>query len=79
MTTTDTTEPLPGIAPPGPAVCALTGPQLRSYQRKLEHALKTLPAHAPVRALLSRHLAAVRAEQDTRAATAAPRPAGQAQ
>lgn len=79
MTTAEISGPPPGLPPPGPAVCALTGPQLRSYRRELEHALKTLPAHAPVRALLGRHLAGVRAEQDTRAAAAAPCPAGEAQ
>ena len=65
-----------GRLPPVPAVRTLTGSQLHTYRRELEHALKTLPAHAPVRVLLAQHLAAVRAEQQTRAP--APQAAGQA-
>jgi hypothetical protein len=73
-------RPAPAAAclPSGPAVSGLSSSQLRGYRRELEHALKTLPAHAPVRALLARHLAAVRGEQDTRALAAAARPAGPA-
>jgi hypothetical protein len=44
----------------------LTTYELRDYRRELEHALKTLPEHAPVRALLRERLAEVIAEQDTR-------------
>ncbi len=64
------------VPPSGPAVRRLTGSQLRSYRRELEHALKTLPALAPVRALLAEHLAAVRGEQETRAAAEHPRRPG---
>jgi len=57
---------------PGYPAPALTARQLREYRRDLEHALRVLPAHAPVRDLLRRHLAEVLAEQDSRTQPASP-------
>jgi hypothetical protein len=61
-------------APAGPgtleplehAIHALTTHQLSRYRRELEHALKALPEHAAVRELLTRKLAEVIAEQESR-------------
>ncbi len=64
-------EPVPSQQPRYP-VQALTARQLRAYRRDLEHALKDLPAHAPVRDLLRRQLTEAQAEQDSRARTASP-------
>jgi len=50
----------------------LTAAELRDYRRDLEHALNRLLAHAPVRDLLYRQLAAVRAEQESRARGGSP-------
>ncbi|MDQ2813681.1 MAG: hypothetical protein M3Z75_17900 [Actinomycetota bacterium] len=55
------------IEPPPHPVHALTTYELRDYRRQLEHALKTLPEHAKVRALLGQKLDQVRAEQTSRA------------
>ena len=46
---------------------ALTTYELRDYRRQLEHALKTLPGHAEVRALLQERLIGVLNEQQARA------------
>ena len=46
---------------------ALTTYELRDYRRQLEHALKTLPGHAEVRALLQQRLTDVLTEQQARA------------
>jgi hypothetical protein len=46
---------------------ALTTYELRDYRRQLEHALKTLPGHAEVRALLQERLTGVLNEQQARA------------
>ena len=45
------------------------------YRRQLEHALKALPGHAPVRELLQQQLAEAIAEQDSRTAPPATDPA----
>jgi hypothetical protein len=45
---------------------ALTTYELSRYRRELEHALKSLPSQAPVRAQLQQKLAEVKAEQDDR-------------
>lgn len=42
--------------------------ELRDYRRELEHALKHLPEHAPVRELLRQRLDAVLSEESSRAA-----------
>ena len=57
---------------PGHPVHTLTARQLRDYRRDLEHALKDLPAHAPARDLLARHLAEILAEQDSRTPAVSP-------
>jgi hypothetical protein len=57
---------------PSHPVHTLTARELREYRRELEQALNCLPARAPVRDLLQRHLAEVRAEQDARAQPASP-------
>lgn len=54
------------VAQPKHPLHALTTYELRDYRRELEHALNTLPAHAPVRALLRQNLDAVLAEQQSR-------------
>jgi len=64
-------QPVLGHQPSHPAH-TLTARELRAYQRDLEQALNGLPAHAPVRELLQRNLADVRAEQDARAQPASP-------
>jgi hypothetical protein len=46
---------------------ALTTYELRDYRRQLEHALKTLPGHAEIRALLQQRLTDVLTEQQARA------------
>jgi hypothetical protein len=46
---------------------ALTTYELNRYRRELEHALKTLPSHAEVRALLQQRLTDVLTEQQSRA------------
>jgi hypothetical protein len=46
---------------------ALTTYERSRYRRELEHALKELPEHAPVRELLHGKLAEVLAEEDSRA------------
>ena len=60
-----TAEPVDVEQPPHP-MHALTTYELTRYRRELEHALKTLPEHAEVRALLQQRLAAVTDEQQTR-------------
>jgi hypothetical protein len=45
---------------------ALTTYELARYKRELQHAVKTLPEHAPVRELLQQKLAQVLAEQQSR-------------
>jgi len=63
----------PGTShPPSHPVTMLTAAELRDYRRDLEHALKNLPVDAPVRDLLHRQLAAVRAEQESRARDGGP-------
>jgi hypothetical protein len=56
------------VEPPSPPhpLYALTTYELRDYRRQLEHALKTLPEHAEVRAVLGQKLDQVRAEQTSR-------------
>ena len=71
-------DPAPRQQPRHP-VATLTARQLRDYRRDLEHALRDLPAHAPVRDLLARHLAEVLAEQDSRTQTVIPPAAGTGQ
>jgi len=64
-------EPVTSQQPSHP-LHALSARELRDYRRDLEQALTGLPAHAPVRDLLHRSLAEVRAEQETRAQTVGP-------
>ena len=52
-------------APPHP-LDALTTYELSRYRRQLEHALKAVPGHDPVRAGLQQRLADVQAEQHSR-------------
>ena len=52
--------------PPSHPMHQLTTYELRDYRRELEHALKNLPEHAPVRTQLRERLAEVLAEQDAR-------------
>jgi hypothetical protein len=52
--------------PPPHPMYALTTFELRDYRRELEHALKVLPEHAAVRALLRERLAEVVTEQQSR-------------
>lgn len=54
------------VPQPGHPTHALTTYELRNYRRELEHALKVLPEHAAVRALLQAKLAGVLAEQESR-------------
>lgn len=68
-----TTE-LATVPQPGHPVPALTTFELRNYRRELEHALTTLPEHAPVRGLLQDRLAEVLAEQESRAEIATRHP-----
>jgi len=53
-------------AQPAHPLHALTTYELSRYRRELEHALKSLPTQAPVRAQLQDKLAQVMAEQDSR-------------
>jgi hypothetical protein len=62
-----TPDPVIVDAPPHP-LGALTTYELSRYRRQLEHALKALPGHAPVRELLQQRLAEAMAEQDSRTA-----------
>jgi hypothetical protein len=61
-----TAEPVP-VRPPAHPPHALTTYELRDYRRDLEHALATLPGQAAARGLLRQRLAAVVAEQESRA------------
>jgi hypothetical protein len=61
----ETAEPATVEQPKHP-VHALTTYELARYRRELEHALKTLPRHAEVRALLQQRLTDVRTEQQAR-------------
>jgi hypothetical protein len=54
------------VEPPEHPLHALTTYELSRYRRELEHALKALPQHAAVRELLSKKLAEVLAEQESR-------------
>lgn len=66
---------LPAPAPPEHPLPALTTFELREYRRALEHAIAGLGQHHPVlpaRAGLQARLAAVLAEQDSRARLARP-------
>lgn len=62
--------PLPAepvtVEKPKHATHALTTYELARYRRELEHALKTLPGHAKVRALLQQRLSEVLTEQQAR-------------
>ena len=60
-----TAEPVT-VQPPAHPIHALTTYELSRYRRELEHALKELREHAPVRELLQAKLAEVLAEQDSR-------------
>jgi hypothetical protein len=55
----------PVTAPQHP-LHALTTYELQRYRRELDHALKSLPTSAPVRAQLQDKLAEVKAEQESR-------------
>ena len=57
--------------PPPHPLPALTTYELSRYRRQLEHALKALPGHAPVRGQLQQRLAEVMAEQHSRTQTPA--------
>lgn len=61
-----TAEPVT-VQPPEHPMYALTTYELLRYRRELEHALKVLPEHAPVRELLHGKLAEVLAEENSRA------------
>jgi len=65
-----TAEPVTVEQPKHP-VHALTTYELRDYRRDLEHAIKGIPAEAPVQADLHRKLDEVLAEQEDRARIAA--------
>lgn len=65
-----TAEPVTVEQPKHP-VHALTTYELRDYRRDLEHAIKGIPAEAPVQAGLHRKLDEVLAEQEDRARIAA--------
>lgn len=60
-----TDEPVT-VQPPKHPMHALTTYELSRYRRELEHALKALPEHAPVRELLRGRLGEVLAEEDSR-------------
>jgi hypothetical protein len=62
-----TTEP-PPVLQPGHPLPELATFELTRYRRDLEHALAALPDHAPARGPLQTRLAAVQAEQESRAA-----------
>lgn len=55
------------VGPPKHPMYALTTYELRDYRGELERALRKLPQHAEVRALILRRLDAVLAEQGERA------------
>jgi hypothetical protein len=59
-------EPV-NVEPPKHPMYALTTYELREYRGQLERALRRLPQHAEVRALIRRRLDAVLEEQDERA------------
>jgi hypothetical protein len=59
----ETAEP---VERPKHPMHALTTYELARYRRELEHALKTLPGHAQVRALLQQRLTDVLTEQQAR-------------
>ena len=61
-----TAEPVT-VQPPEHPMHELTTYELSRYRRELEHALKELPEHAPVRELLQGKLADVLTEEDSRA------------
>lgn len=61
-----TAEPLT-VQPPKHPMHAVTTYKLSRYRRELEHALKELHEHAPVRELLHGKLAEVLAEEASRA------------
>ena len=58
------------MQPPPHPTSQLTTYELRNYRRELEHALKTLPDHATVRAQLQSKLAEVLDEQESRSQAA---------
>jgi hypothetical protein len=58
-------EPVTVDQPPHP-MHQLTTSEISRYRRELEHALKTLPEHAPVRELLGQRLAEVMNEVNER-------------
>lgn len=60
-----TAEPVT-VQPPEHPMHELTTYELSRYRRELEHALKGLPEHAPVRQLLQGKLAEVLTEQQSR-------------
>ncbi len=67
-----TSQPRPSaevvtIEKPKHPLYALTTYEITRYRRELEHALRTLPGHTEVRALLQQRLADVLAEQEARA------------
>ena len=55
------------VRPPEHPLPALTTYELSDYRRSLEHAIRTLPEHAPVRQQLRARLDDVLAEVDDRA------------
>ncbi len=57
--------------PPPHPLPALTTYELSRYRHELEHALKSVPGHAPARGLLQQRLAEVMAEQHSRTQAAA--------
>ena len=61
-----TAEPVT-VQPPEHPMHELMTYELSRYRRELEHALKELPEHAPVRELLHGKLAEVLAGEDSRA------------
>ncbi len=58
------------MQPPPHPTSQLTTYELRDYRRELEHALKTLPDHATVRAQLKAKLDEVLDEQESRSQAA---------
>lgn len=67
MPTTDADGQRPGVGQPKHPMHALTTFELARYRRELDRALKSLPAHAPVRAQLQQKLAQVIGEEEDRA------------
>jgi hypothetical protein len=57
----------PAVEQPKHPMHALTTYELRDYRRELEHAIKGIPADAPVQADLRAKLGTVVAEQEQRA------------